>query len=93
MKPRTKLVIDRRKKPPVVVHPADDAPQGNSVGNVMEREFVFCHQDDDCATALRLMGEHGVEFLPVVDGNMRIIGTLSASSSLAADGVSSFRSS
>jgi CBS domain-containing protein len=52
-------------------------PQDWKVGEIMSRDVVFCYDDEDCATAGRLMEERGLRFLPVVDHQMRIIGIFS----------------
>jgi CBS domain-containing protein len=39
----------------------------------MNRNIVFCHEDDDCAGALRKMEERHLSHLPVVDHDMRIV--------------------
>lgn len=52
-------------------------PKGGLVGQIMSREAVFCYEDDDCAKAQKLMVEHDLEYLPVVDHEMHIIGIFS----------------
>ena len=47
------------------------------VGEIMHREFVFCYEDQDCGSARQLMEERGLDYLPVVDREMRIVGIFS----------------
>lgn len=52
-------------------------PKEAHVGQIMNRQVVFCHEDEDCANARRLMEDHGLSYLPVVDREMRIVGIFS----------------
>jgi CBS domain-containing protein len=52
-------------------------PKTWKVGDIMSRELVFCYEDEDCATAQRLMQDRGLRHLPVVDREMRIVGVFS----------------
>jgi CBS domain-containing protein len=52
-------------------------PKTWQVAQIMNREIVFCYEDEDCATAEKLMNERGLQFLPVVDRQMRIVGIFS----------------
>lgn len=52
-------------------------PESWRVGQIMSREVVFCYEDEDCAQAERLMKDRGLDFLPVVDRQMRIVGIFS----------------
>jgi len=49
-------------------------PKDSHVGSIMKRELMFCFEDETCAEARRKMDEHGVNFLPVVDRGMKIVG-------------------
>lgn len=49
-------------------------PKAWTVGEIMNPEAVFCYEDQDCATARRLMDERGLHAIPVVDRDMRIVG-------------------
>jgi CBS domain-containing protein len=51
-------------------------PKSWKVGEIMSSAMVFCYEDEDCESAQRLMDERGVNYLPVVDREMRIIGIL-----------------
>jgi len=44
------------------------------VGACMSRELIFCYEDQDRSEAERLMIEKGVQYLPIVDHDMRIVG-------------------
>jgi CBS domain-containing protein len=52
-------------------------PRAWQVGQIMKRELVFCYEDEDCASAEKLMHERGLRYLPVVDRQMRIVGIFS----------------
>ena len=52
-------------------------PKDWKVGQIMTPEVSFCYEDEDCATARQRMEERGLEFLPVVDRQMRIVGIFS----------------
>ena len=52
-------------------------PQSWTVGQIMNREFAFCYEDQDCTTARQLMEDRGLRYLPVVDREMRIVGIFS----------------
>lgn len=49
-------------------------PKTWKVGEIMKRDAVFCYEDEDCTAAQRKMDEHGLQYLPVVDRQMRIVG-------------------
>ncbi|MGV3662294.1 MAG: CBS domain-containing protein [Prosthecobacter sp.] len=52
-------------------------PQASHVGQIMNRQVVFCYEDEDCAHARSLMEDHDLSYLPVVDREMRIVGIFS----------------
>ena len=52
-------------------------PKASTVGQIMKRDVIFCYEDEDCIEARRKMEEHGLQFLPVVDRQMRIVGVFS----------------
>jgi predicted transcriptional regulator len=52
-------------------------PKTGKVGQIMSHDVVFCYEDEECANAQRLMEEHGLSCLPVVDREMRIVGIFS----------------
>ncbi len=49
-------------------------PKSWKVGEIMKRETVFCYEDEDCTAARLKMDERGLDYLPVVDREMRIVG-------------------
>jgi CBS-domain-containing membrane protein len=49
-------------------------PKSWSVSEIMNRETVFCYEDEDCASAWRLMEEHDLSYIPVVDREMQLVG-------------------
>jgi CBS domain-containing protein len=52
-------------------------PNDWQVGQIMNREVVFCYEDEDCVHAESLMAQHNLLHLPVVDREMRIVGIFS----------------
>jgi len=52
-------------------------PKASHVGQIMNRQVVFCYEDEDCAHARKLMEDHDLSYLPVVDREMRIVGIFS----------------
>lgn len=52
-------------------------PESWKVGQIMNRDFAFCYEDEDCAAAQQLMQERSLQHLPVVDREMRIVGIFS----------------
>ena len=52
-------------------------PKTWRVGQIMNRQVVFCYEDEDCGRAQKVMEEHGLRYLPVVDRQMRIVGVFS----------------
>jgi CBS domain-containing protein len=49
-------------------------PKTTRISETMNRDLVYCYEDDDCAGALRKMEERKLSHLPVVDREMRIVG-------------------
>jgi predicted transcriptional regulator len=49
-------------------------PKSWRVSEIMNRRAVFCYEDEDCANAWRLMEEHGLSYIPVVDHEMQLVG-------------------
>ena len=52
-------------------------PKDSTVGEIMKRDVVFCYEDEDCAVARRKMDDYALQFLPVVDRQMHIVGIFS----------------
>jgi CBS domain-containing protein len=52
-------------------------PQAERVGAYMNRELIFCYEDQDRSEAEKLMKAKGLSYLPIVDRDMRIVGIVS----------------
>jgi CBS-domain-containing membrane protein len=61
------------KKPEKAAVP-DDLDKIKLVHDVMEKRVCYCREDQSMAEALRIMREHGLQSLPVVDSNLRVVG-------------------
>lgn len=53
-------------------------PKTTSISETMNRDIVYCYEDDDCAEALRKMEERKLSHLPVVDRDLRIVGLVAS---------------
>ena len=42
----------------------------------MEKQAYYCRENQSMDEALRIMREHGLQYLPVVDSNLRIVGVV-----------------
>jgi CBS domain-containing protein len=51
-------------------------PQVVKVGEAMNRNIIYCFEDQDAAEARRIMNEAKLNVLPIVDREMRIVGML-----------------
>jgi len=40
----------------------------------MSRELIYCYEDEDRETAAKILREHRLKYLPIVDREMRIVG-------------------
>lgn len=49
-------------------------PATLTIKEAMNRKLVYCFEEDDCATALQRMDEHGLNHITVVDQQLRIVG-------------------
>ncbi len=58
---------------------AEGLPPTTAVGEVMTREVVACHPDDDIRRAEQLMAEHQKSRLMVTDDQGRLVGVISLS--------------
>ncbi len=52
-------------------------PDQACVSDVMSRDVRFCTEEQDSQEVMRLMGEHQVRRLPVVDGERKLVGIVS----------------
>lgn len=48
-------------------------PKTTRISETMNRDIVFCREDDDCVGALPKMQERNLSHLPVVDHQMRMV--------------------
>ena len=60
------------KKPAV----PDDLGKTKLVHSVMEKQAYYCREDQSVDGAQRIMREHGLQYLPVVDSNLRVVGAV-----------------
>jgi CBS domain-containing protein len=58
---------------------AEGLPPGTAVGDVMTREVVATHPDDDLGRAEQLMAEHHKSRMMVTDDQGRLVGVISFS--------------
>lgn len=65
-------VVDKHPDLAMTCHGHD--PKAWRVGEIMNRKTVFCYEDEDCANAWRLMEENDLNYLPVVDRDMQLVG-------------------
>jgi CBS domain-containing protein len=52
-------------------------PKDVTIEESMKRDVVFCYEDEECEHAYRLMEEHKLQNLPVLDRQQRVVGMLS----------------
>jgi predicted transcriptional regulator len=62
------------KHPDLTITSHGHDPKSWKVSEIMNRGAVFCYEDEDCANAWRLMDEHGLNYIPVVDRDMQLVG-------------------
>ena len=53
---------------------SDDVGKTRFVHDLMEKQAYYCREDQSMEEALRIMRKHGLQYLPVVDSNLRIVG-------------------
>lgn len=66
------MVADTHPDLTITCHGHD--PKSWHVSEIMNRRAVFCYEDEDCASAWRLMDEHDLNYIPVVDRAMQLVG-------------------
>ncbi len=74
--PQTKdsaVTVDKKPDKDAV---SDDLGKTKLVHSVMEKQAHYCREDQSVEEAQRIMREHGLQYLPVVDSNLRIVGVL-----------------
>jgi CBS domain-containing protein len=74
---RTLVGMVEGTQPGVTIGSHGHDPKTWRVSEIMNRTAVFCYEDEDCASACRVMKEHDLAYLPVVDRQMRIVGIFS----------------
>jgi CBS domain-containing protein len=62
------VIVDKR---PAV---SDDFGKRKFVHGVMEKQAHYCFENQSMDEALKIMREHGLQYLPVVDSNLRVVG-------------------
>ena len=67
------MIVD--KKPDKAAVP-DDLGKTELVHSVMEKQAYYCREDQSVEEAQKIMREHGLQYLPVVDSNLRIVGVV-----------------
>ena len=79
--------VDRKQPPTLLQTPdpavtvdkaavPDELGKTKLVRSVMEKQVYYCHENQSRDEALKIMREHGLSYLPVVDNNMRIVGVV-----------------
>ncbi|HET6406537.1 MAG TPA: CBS domain-containing protein [Chthoniobacteraceae bacterium] len=71
---RTLIGMVEDTQPDVTMGSHGHDPKSWRVSEIMKRDTIFCYEDEDCAHACRLMEQHDLNYLPVVDRDMRIVG-------------------
>lgn len=70
----TVTVAKSPEKPPVPSHKSGEI---SLVSGVMVRTPYYCHEDQSDEEALKIMQDLGLPYLPVLDGNLRVVGMVS----------------
>ena len=80
------LHVDRKqptplqtKDPAVTVDKAavsDELGKTKLIHSVMEKQVYYCRENQSLDEALKIMREHGLSYLPVVDSNLRVVGVV-----------------
>lgn len=52
-------------------------PETTSVNDVFTNDLVYCWEDQDVQEAVKMMGEHKIRRLPVIDSDKRFVGVIS----------------
>jgi CBS domain-containing protein len=67
------MTVDKKPEKAAV---SDDLGKTKLVQSVMEKQAYYCRENQSVDEALRIMREHGLQYLPVVDSNLRIVGVV-----------------
>jgi CBS domain-containing protein len=66
---------------------AEDRPNGNTaVREVMSEHVFYCFEDDDIEQAAKIMADHQVHRLPVLNRDKRLVGMLATADLARSDG-------
>src|SRR4030043_24769 len=69
------IVTDRDLAMQVVANTCDS--RATRVADVMTRQLITCHRDDDLQTALDAMAKNQLRRIPVIDDHHQIVGIIS----------------
>ena len=67
------VTVDKKSEKAAV---SDDLGKTKFVRDVMEKQAYYCRENQSVDEALRIMREHGLPYLPVVDSNLRVVGVV-----------------
>ena len=68
------IVTDRDIVLKVIAEGRD--PKTTRVGDVMSKKLITCRADDDVDVAMRAMAQYQLRRIPVVEGNMMLVGII-----------------
>ena len=71
---RTLVGMVEDTQPDVTMGSRGHDPKSWHVSEIMNRRIVFCYEDEDCAHAWRIMEEYDLNYIPVVDREMQLVG-------------------
>jgi predicted transcriptional regulator len=71
---RTLVGVVEDTQPDVTMGSHGHDPKSWRVSEIMHRDAIFCYEDESCIQAWKLMEEHDLNYIPVVDREMRIVG-------------------
>ena len=71
--PDPAVTVDKKPEKASV---SDDLGKTKFVHDVMEKQAYYCREDQSMDEAVRIMREHGLQYLPVVDSNLRVVGVV-----------------
>ena len=71
--PDPAVTVDKKPDKAAV---SDDLGKTKLVHSVMEKQAYYCREDQSVAEAQRIMREHGLQYLSVVDSNLRVVGVV-----------------
>jgi CBS domain-containing protein len=71
---RTLIGMVEDTQPDVTMGGHGHDPKSWRVSEIMKRKPIFCYEDEDCSHAWKLMEENDLNYIPVVDREMQIVG-------------------